>query len=345
MKIVFDPKTGKGNRYIDIVVEGLRKNNYQVYSLQEIFRNPSLFRQTKFIHVNWFDNLNTPWDFVKRILKLLVILVFNKKLIWTLHNRAPHGGQSVAKLQKLLTYLLVRFSHKIVIHCLVSKEIISQYSKKAVSKAIYIPHPNYIGEYGPRFTELIDKDQRLQLLFVGAVKPYKNIELLIDVVKQFSESDVQLRIAGKASNQDYQKSITDRIGSSAHIEYQSGFVKDERLIELLNQSDLVVLPYDLRSSLNSGTVILAFSYARSVICPTIGTILDTSDSQYLMTYKYSTYNEHFKALTERIKDAIILKKENGNVYKEWGEHMFEQVSRDNNKNLVVESFDNLYNKN
>ncbi|MCF2504702.1 glycosyltransferase [Dyadobacter sp. CY107] len=342
MKIVFDPNTGKGNRYVDIIVEGLRKKGYQVNAIKQLFRSFQLFHDSKVIHVNWFDNLDTPWDFVKRISKLFIFFLFKKKLVWTLHNRTPHGGRSVLRLQKLLTALLVRMSERIVIHCLDSKDIIVKYSSKAISKTVYIPHPDYIGEYGVLQEGVAIKNEVLNLLFIGAIKPYKNIELLIDVAKAFKPNEVKLVISGKPANNDYKDSLKARIGGCQHIKFNSGFVENDALVKLIGESDLVVLPYDLRSSLNSGTVILAFSYARSVICPLIGTVQDTNEKDKLLTYEYADQEEHYHALSKAIRQAVNLKKSGPDIFTKWGKAQYDLVADHNSKEKVVSRLDQLY---
>src|SRR3546814_5363270 len=104
----------------------------------------------------------------------------------------------------------------------------------------------------------------LQLLFIGIVKPDKNLELLIDVVGTFGHR-VQLIIAGKAIDESYQRKLADRAAGVGNVRLLPYFIPDNELTGLLGQTDAVVLPYDLASSLNSGTVVLAFSYKKTVI--------------------------------------------------------------------------------
>ncbi|MGX7835548.1 glycosyltransferase, partial [Campylobacter fetus subsp. venerealis] len=120
----------------------------------------------------------------------------------------------------------------------------------------------------------VDKsDTRLKLLFLGAIKPYKNIELLIDLAKKFP-LDIQLTVAGNPSSDSYRSELEALALDTQNIKLDLTFIPDEELPGYIHESDLLILPYSLASSLNSGTVILAFSYGRTVICPRIGTIDD-----------------------------------------------------------------------
>src|SRR5690606_21936083 len=146
-----------------------------------------------------------------------------------------------------------------------SREIISSRYPDAVERLFYLPHPDFIGSYGPipPATEQASPTP-LRLLFIGAVKPYKNIELLIKVAGEFKD-EVSLTIAGKPNTSAYRQTITELAASAGNIKLMLRFIPDHELPLLMAASDLLVLPYDLESSLNSGTVILAFSYKKTII--------------------------------------------------------------------------------
>src|SRR5690606_8488557 len=126
--------------------------------------------------------------------------------------------------------------------------VLATYGTKALQKAVYVPHPNFIGVYGETHRVSRCDGGRLELLFTGMVKPYKNLELLMEAVHTFGDA-VRLTIAGKAVDEAYRREISDRAALARNVSWIPCFVPDEEMAALLGGADVIVLPYDLSSSL------------------------------------------------------------------------------------------------
>ena len=340
MKIVFDPSYSESNQYANLLVNGLKAHGVEAYSLKEVLYDFKKFRSVEIFHLNWFENVNGSFDFIKKLLKLSYPIAAGKKIVWTMHNKMPHS-KNVPKLQRFLLRLLKRRAAAIVIHSNLSKELLFKESPRFAEKAIYLPHPHYFGAYGTGRIGFDLSDQPLQLLFFGVIKPYKNIEILIDVVQEFDAKEIELTIAGKCYDQEYENALKQKI-HQPNIRINFQFLDDEQLIDTIERHELLVLPYDLRSSLNSGTVILAFSYGRSVICPQIGTILDVEAQEQVLAYSYNTKEEHKRALKASIERAIILKRNTPHIFEKWGQAMHNEMKTLNDPKKVSGTLFNLY---
>jgi beta-1,4-mannosyltransferase len=348
MHIVFDPKTSKTNQYVVLITTLLAEHGINTYSVDEVFSDSGAFKKTKIVHLNWYENLvsGTPsavvLSFLKKTTKLLVFFVTGKKMVWTMHNKMSHV-RDLPFLNKWMFWLMVHLSERIVIHCHVSQDILKKYGSKILDKTTYIPHPDYVGIYGDVVLSLPDADESnvLKLLFLGAVKPYKNIELLIDVAKSLP-NDLVLTVAGKPMNEEYEKALVECASNMPNIIFDFRYIPDALLPTYMSKSDLLVLPYDTNSSLNSGAAILAFSYGKTVICPQIGTIADLKSEDYILSYQYQTEKEHLSELSENVKKAILLKKANIRVFEQFGSEMYKCVSIKNDKKLVVNELAKLY---
>jgi beta-1,4-mannosyltransferase len=341
MKLIFNPPENPENKYIKILTDPLREYGHQVFPLEAL---PSRLSQLDLIHLNWFENVTEKgvvqsWlSFLKKSMVLNVIQFGGKKLIWTLHNRISHEKKS-GGFSRLLTNRLIKMADAIVIHSRESEHLLAPVHR---SKTYYIPHPDFIGSYGSIHPSV--KSQKLQLLFIGAVKPYKNIELLIEVVKEF-QGDVELTIAGKPFSSAYQEQLETTAAGYPGIRLMLKFIDDHELPELIAASDLLVLPYDLTSSLNSGTVILAFSYQRSIICPAIGTLKDMVEmEENFFSYSYTNSGEHRQQLKSKIEAAFQLKTEAPGQLEKMGKKMFDYVAIHHSKTLVAEALQRLYDK-
>ncbi len=347
--IIFNPSENRENQYISILVQGMEEKGFEVSSLDDFLSSSSHFQSIRLVHLNWFENLDegsnaTMWkSFFRKISAVLLIKGGGKKLVWTMHNRLSHEKGS-GILSGVLVKLLLKSVDTIVVHCSATEAILRGQKLNYSGKILNIPHPHFIGTYGPGLKVSTGSSEVLKLLFLGAVKPYKNLELLIRVCREFGDA-VQLTIAGKASSKDYADELHQLAEGNTSIQLELGFVEDRRIPELIGASDLLALPYDLRSSLNSGTVILAFSYARTVICPKIGTIDELGEQQgEVFTYSYISESEHEVKLREAIAGACEEKRQDPAALLEKGRKMKEYVRRENDPDIAIERLDRLYRK-
>lgn len=348
IKIIFNPPENPENQYIRILVNALENNGFELEKLDDFFRNWKHFGSIQLVHLNWFENLDDTgnlkmWkSYFRKLIVLAAIRFGNKKLVWTMHNKLSHEKKS-GKLSQKLTKKLVEQADAIIIHSKISESILRSSYPESSARIEYIPHPDFIDVYPASENNPNGKfNDKLQLLFVGAVKPYKNIELLVEVVSHYPE-EVSLRIAGNPNSAAYKAELERLAVGKQNIHFQLEFIPDTELPRLIQQSDLLILPYSLESSLNSGTVILAFSYQRTVICPRIGTIDDLEGgSPNIFSYSYATAEEHLEALDKEIKKAITLKKKDPKSLQEKGKQMYELVNRANNKEMAGKKLVRLY---
>lgn len=351
MDIVFNPKHDPRNLYPEIIVDLLKDNNIRVFSLKELFSSFNLYRRVKIVHLNWYENIVGEsflkiWiSFFLKVCVLLLLRVNGKSIIWTMHNKLPHGKNKL-HIQKKLMILLIKFSSTIIVHSKVSEKYIFELvspNEETRKKIKYVPHPDYIHRYG---SIVIDKkkEAKLNLLFIGAVKPYKNIEILIDLAKKYS-NEINLSISGKSIPDSYSRELIERGKNNSNILFNLDYVKDEDLPVLLSKSDILVLPYDMTSSLNSGAVLLAFSYERAVICSAIGTVEDEEINKINLIYKYKNHQDHFQALENKIKQAIKMKKDDQEIFRKKGKLCYDFIQNNNSDNLVSNGLVSIYKNN
>jgi len=347
VKIIFNPAENPENQYIGILVGMLQKSGFEVEKLDDFFRSWAHFKSIKLVHLNWFENLDdtskiSMWkSYFRKLVVLAAIRLGKKKLVWTMHNRLSHEKKS-GKLSQKLTGKLIQQADAIVIHSKTSEQLLRTSYPHIEGEIIHIPHPNFIDVYPHISTPSISSSNKLQLLFIGAIKPYKNIELLIEAVSKF-ENEVDLKIAGNPASNSYKEELIDLAKGKSSVNLRLEFIPDEELPQLISESDLLILPYSMESSLNSGTVLLALSQGKTVICPRIGTVDDLIDmTSDLLDYSYSSEKEHLSALESRISEAISLKKTDPNSLKEKGERLLELVRKNNSKKEVGKKLVELY---
>ena len=346
MDIIFNPPVNPANKYIAIMADPLVDSGYRVHPLYGFFSSLRHFRSIKLVHLNWFENLDDSsyakmmTSFFRKSLVLSVIRMSNKKLVWTMHNRVSHEKNS-GRLSQILTDKLVKHADAIIIHCEQSRDLLLAKYPSIGSKIHYLTHPDFIGSYGPIQEEKEPKAQ-LRLLFLGAIKPYKNIELLINVAGQFG-SKLELTIAGNPNSTEYRKRLSNLAGKYPNIILRLEFIPDSEIPKLIGDCDLLVLPYDLNSSLNSGTVILAFSYQKSVICPEIGTLMDMHEmKENFLSYTYQSDEDHVSKLKKMIETAYQKKRADPEVFQKMGGKMYMHIKQNYAKNMVADKLKQVY---
>ncbi len=288
-----EPKLSDGNFYLVHLAKVLENRFIVLNSTKGYLINLICCH---FILLNWFESIgNNPILLLKRLLFLLIAVVLRKKIIWTIHNKIPHEGFSL--FSRLIVFLLLRISCKIHILCNETRGI--SYLSAFKKKCYLVPHGDYFGDFPLKNVNIYKRHQiglnSKIILFSGAVRPYKNIELLISA---FSESQVykkgfSLLIRGTCNDNSFLQKIVHLIKGKKNIFFDPTFIPVDEMNAYLNQAVCLVAPYRTESALNSGTLWMALSYKKTMIIPNIGSVLDIKSSEnFLYTYSYVSDEEH-----------------------------------------------------
>ncbi len=310
MKSIYSPFVPDGNPYVAILKRSLEMYGIETVQLREVFK-PGGSRGVKVANFNWLENkLNrktTAGSLANYALCVLIITwlkLHRIRIVFTFHNRIQHDS-SHPKIDRSFMRYMCRQADAIVILSEASRKVLRRYLRKGDEKKIrHISHPNYSAECGQYYHRMEVKNDMVDILFAGAVKAYKGIELILDAAEKCEKEQMPVRfhICGRASDPAYKEMIEDRAGRLSNVDVSLSFVPDEELYRLIGENTMLILPYNLRSSLNSGTLYLAFSLGRTAICPKIGTVLEFP-GDLIYSYTYKTEEEHREKLFLMIKKA------------------------------------------
>jgi len=241
-----------------------------------------LGRGSRILHLHFFDELTqrrSQAATAARSLLFLALLALLRwrgvRLIWTAHNLEPHELHH--PLWGFLVYRLVaRWSAAIIAHSHAACELLEQ-RYGALPQCAIIPHGSYVDLSGsPRDRAASRAALDLPpggpvLLNIGTLRPYKNIEGLIDAFGALPEATRGiLLIAGAAKSPGYAEQLRRRAAAVPGVRLRTEFIADAQLPTYLAAADLVVLPY--RSLLTSGILLWALSYARPIVAPAFGPV-------------------------------------------------------------------------
>lgn len=349
MRVGYLPKENKSNKYTDLILEAMKLGNIEVSG----FEDKDLFKKKyDCINFNWFENVRTNCNFIRMYIGYLwkkIIVYYCKvhkiKIIWTVHNKISHGSKYEKYSLKMMK-LLAKKADAYVIHCNETRAVINQLNPYVKNEKIfYVPHPNYISTYNSnKFSlqsNIKNSKEGMVCLFIGQVRPYKNVEHIIKLAKEYKNKKIKFIIAGKPQNKEYEDTIR-KLSIGANIEMILKFLDDEEMVNLIKNSDIVILPYDLRSSLNSGTVILAFSEGKNVICPEIGTINDIKCKDLIYSYKYDNEEQHFEMLKKMMDKSYRDFLEDKNKFIHKGILLKEYVKEHNSLDVISKKYVKIF---
>ncbi|MEE3410069.1 MAG: glycosyltransferase [Treponema sp.] len=343
-KIVYIyPTNNSSNKYSALQEEAVRRAGYQLaFSFKQFFKIDAFI-------LNWFETLGKGYrlEYLKKILKLFLFRVFRKKVFWVVHNRAPHqsknGRSKVDEYSRRLMKALLKRSYKIIVLCDETSSVLQDLSGRMdlyESKIVKIPHPNYIGAYEESKSTAACpsiNNRKVKFLFIGAVKPYKNIDLLVDCFNQLDGKNAQLLICGKCYDSNYEAELKSKI-TNPNIRCDFRFVPDQDLVQLICQNDILILPYSMASSLNSGTIILAFSNHKTVISPLIGTLKEYKDKNFFYSYEYDSQEDHKACLLKQINTVLADVKKNPDCLAQKGKIVYDEVLKNNSLQTVSDLY-------
>jgi glycosyltransferase involved in cell wall biosynthesis len=105
---------------------------------------------------------------------------------------------------------------------------------------------------------------------IGAIRPYKNVPLLISCFRAIKDPTASLIIAGKCAIESHLAEIKAAIGDDPRIQTKFEILTDAEMQLFTMACDLIVLPY--KDILNSGSLLYALSCNRRVLAPKLGSL-------------------------------------------------------------------------
>lgn len=193
---------------------------------------------------------------------------------------------------------------------------------------MYIPHIMYSKGKGELDREKIRKkygigEKTFVFTMFGMIKPYKHYEDGICAFKEIGVKDAKLILAGDGMDAMYTKYLKTLCHRNDDIILDLRYLAKTELYALMEISDVIVIPYKNRTSMNSGVMIQAFSNSKTVIVPDICMGRDFADEDFCYRYK----NALSKAMLRAYKNGR-------EVNRKMGERAYDYVARYHNEKAV-----------
>lgn len=235
------------------------------------------------LHLHWPDShllTQSWWGALAKHMRLALLVTFLRtrgtRVVWMMHNLQPHEKNHWLSARLFSLWFPRMCTHVIALtgHGLVCARAL--YPSLRRKPAAIVPHGHYRDEYPPAPSREISRAQlglprdRFTFLFFGNIRRYKNVPLLIEAFRHMPGRDVQLIIAGAPGYGVSPQELAELAAGDERIHLHMAFVPDEKLPLFIGAADMVVLPFD--SILNSGSVLLALSFNRTVLAPRLGSL-------------------------------------------------------------------------
>jgi len=267
-------KNKDSNPYNYLLYSGINKYNVLV---KEFSFSKCIMLDYDLIHIHWPELYLSSNYLMKAIVYSFLLLfslsfakLFGKKIVWTVHNIKPHKIKY--KILNKIYWLLFTPMVDAIISLSKANEIIANklsfketIKKKVIYHGLYNSiYENSISKYESKKIFSIPGDKKV-CLFIGQIKPYKNIELLIELFNiEPILKNYFLIIAGRFESTKYYDEVISHV-KSKNIIIHNKFIPNIELQNYFNASNVCILPFN--DIFNSGSALLPASFNTSVIIP------------------------------------------------------------------------------
>ena len=249
-------------------------------------------------HLHWPDDFlskPSPWSALFYVVAELILIFLARqrgtKIVWTVHDLGPHESPH-PWLEALFWPLFVPMVDGfITLSEHARREALARFPHLRTLPGAVIPHGHYRPAYpvpasrAAARTEWELPENAVVAAFVGRIRPYKNVDRLIQTFRKFESRDARLLVTGNPVNDGLASDLRAAAKGDNRIHLDLRFIPEEEISSVLAAADLVVLPYD--HIMHSGSALLSLSFHRPVLVPARGAMKELQSDvgpKWVFTY-------------------------------------------------------------
>ncbi|WP_370281658.1 glycosyltransferase family 4 protein [Pseudooceanicola sp.] len=271
------------NPYLGLLYGAFEGAEVEMLERVRLMRRFGFMGRADVLHFHWEDGsfwgVKSPWT-VRHRLKI-VLRMLNRhragggKIVWTVHNEAPHRPGEDHEGFRALRAWLVAHADMVHVHSEAAARMLIESWKADPAKIEVIAHPSYLGVYpqtpGSPPAKVAGK---AAFLFFGVYSAYKGGDALRRVfAAPGAEGFVQsLTVAGATPDDEAVRLRDAFAGAEMPVHLRLDRVPDEDVPGLFRGAHACVLPY--RRTMTSGVANLALTYGVPVVAPDMGGIAE-----------------------------------------------------------------------
>lgn len=291
--------------------------NLKLRSIRNLFLSFVLANKLKDYDVIHFSGTNG-------VLPILIFLLRNKKLIFTIHDIHSHSGEKTRlNFSDKMNKYIIKSKYALIVQNLADYEYLKKTYLNKMNKIKFIPFG--VLDIYREIKGINEEKTQSDILLFGRISPYKGIEYLVSALEKLKGSGIHLKtvIAGKGGVY-FDTSNFDELG----IELINKHVSNEELVSLISRTKIVICPYT--DATQSGVVMTAFALHKPVIASAVGSfpeVIKDGITGFLVPPKDPDALASKIALL--ISDMSLLKKMGDNIQiaANTGEYSWQQITQ------------------
>ena len=192
---------------------------------------------------------------------------FPQPLVLSVHDVMPHQLRLGQRAEhRMLAHLYQRPDALLVHHARLADDLHLNFGIP-FNKIFVVPHQVFPTDSAAESTR---PDGPPRMLFFGALRPNKGLEVLDQAMAMLGDRDLHLTIAGRGDD-PVEALARDMAMRDSRVTAEIGFASLNRKRELFREASLVVLPYTEFSS-QSGVLHDAYGHGRPVVVSDVGAL-------------------------------------------------------------------------
>ena len=254
-----------------------------------------IFYRVEILHLQWLPFLEV-CSIERFFLALIKLLSPQTKIILTVHNLYPHNSNDSKKsLYRDRFRAIQKYIDKFVLHLENSRKTFCQEFAVAVSRTSVIPHGVF--ETQERQIKRHKRCEKLNLIMFGTQSPYKGTDVLVDALNLLPKEKTHTVIMGIIDSEYYME--LKKKTESLDVEWIPERFSEELLLEKIDESDVIVVPY--REISQSGVLLQSLCFKKPIIASDLPSFKETlvgfSDDMFFE-------NGNARSLAEQIEKYI-----------------------------------------
>ena len=230
--------------------------------------------QPTILHLEWLPLL----DYVvveKYILAVFKYLAPSMKVIYTIHNVYPHDMSEKKKDAYKRRFMQMQsLIDSFVTHTNSTKKEVEEQFGILRERIVVIPHGIFKLDTINLHKRTNTNEGKIAFIMYGNMSHYKGTDLLVESLTMLPEKykkSIRVTIAGRIET-DFYKMVSE-IKTGVEIKWMPFYLDDDMLLQVIIDSDAILLPYRVISQ--SGVLLLALSFGKVILTSDLPSFKET----------------------------------------------------------------------
>lgn len=222
----------------------------------------------KYLQENRIDIVFCTMSHLWNIGMLSAIRKAGARFVLALHDAVPHPGENYLIRKMMLAKEIAEADGIVTLSRHVQDQLCEVYNYPR--ERIWVAP---LGVYSYAVADkpkLYPKEGPLKILFFGRILPYKGLHILLEAFEMLEKefSNIELSVIGSGDLTPYK----EQIGKLKNVVIKNGWIEEEEIGPIFNNTDLLVMPYIEASQ--SGVVVAAYSAGVPAVATPIGGLVE-----------------------------------------------------------------------